>query len=685
MRINKQILRFISFLPKQLGWIRDFVNPGVAPGEFDFLIHSIFRVFKTRGIDAGIAYVKAIRGNLLNYLSGNPIRIPGVRVTSSGLPKALGPLVKYIEKGASPALLQFVLTILFSTRSLKSRPELKIQPIEDPSKRSESSLGFGSLSRDFWRELGYLHKGHIPRRLRFRRFHFTTKTGPFGHALASWVDDLLSLPNQLTEAIKTLGGVKLTEFIDAALANKDILMGLRQEYKLVKSGYPLRRLSYFADKEGKSRVIAIMDYFSQTVLKGLHSYLFSALRKIPQDMTFNQGAFKARISDWEVFYSVDLSSATDRFPIDLISDVLKGHLPSEYVEAWKHIMVGYPFKVPGEDRLIYYSVGNPMGAYSSWASFAIAHHYLFYMIAREQNKSWKTLKYVLLGDDILIGDDEVGRRYLEVINALGVDVSLAKTHISKTTCEFAKRWIHKGVEISPVPISALKGVGKKYYLLTSFLMQLEEKGYVIDSYQKVVQAFFSKIYPHRRSFRRTLGDKAYIVEQIIRIIWGGSAAYHLNEISKALKIPLTIVSDITANKILGEVSLTLFNQSDPTRSSGGKPLGLLAENLVIYLTGLLEERPEAMTFLENPTLHAYGSIESSYLDLIKMTRSGEFVGATGQWPLVLKSMAVPLSDELFISRESDVNALGASRIGKMVEQALRDNLSLGGYAKEILY
>jgi len=123
-----------------------------------------------------------------------------------------------------------------------------------------------------------------------------------------------------------------------------------------------------------------------------------------------------------------------------------------------------------------------------------------------------------LGDDILIGDDEVGKRYLEVIDALGVEVSLAKTHISQTTCEFAKRWIHKGVEISPVPISALKGCGKKYYLLTSFLMQLEGKGYVIDSYQKVVQDFFSKIYPHRRSFRRTLGNKAYLVEQIIRII-----------------------------------------------------------------------------------------------------------------------------------------------------------------------
>jgi hypothetical protein len=45
----------------------------------------------------------------------------------------------------------------------------------------------------------------------------------------------------------------------------------------------------------------------------------------------------------------------------------------------------------------------------------------------------------VLGDDVLIGDREVGELYLEVIRDLGVDVSMAKTHISNTTCEFAKR------------------------------------------------------------------------------------------------------------------------------------------------------------------------------------------------------------------------------------------------------
>lgn len=107
----------------------------------------------------------------------------------------------------------------------------------------------------------------------------------------------MDLPEQLVQSIILLGGVKLSSFIRTALDSVSLVKPLDISKGDISSAYPLRRLAYFADKEGKSRVIAILDYFSQTVLKGLHSYLFRALRKIPQDMTFNQGAFKDRIKD----------------------------------------------------------------------------------------------------------------------------------------------------------------------------------------------------------------------------------------------------------------------------------------------------------------------------------------------------------------------------------------------------
>lgn len=56
-----------------------------------------------------------------------------------------------------------------------------------------------------------------------------------------------------------------------------------------------RKISYFADREGKTRVIAIGDYFSQTALKGLHNYLYRALKKIPQDCTFDQESFLSKL------------------------------------------------------------------------------------------------------------------------------------------------------------------------------------------------------------------------------------------------------------------------------------------------------------------------------------------------------------------------------------------------------
>jgi len=53
----------------------------------------------------------------------------------------------------------------------------------------------------------------------------------------------------------------------------------------------------------------------------------------------------------------------------------------------------------------------------------------------------------------------VAKRYLKVITKLGVNLSLTKTHVSKDTYEFAKRWIRytdgKFLELSPLPLKGL--------------------------------------------------------------------------------------------------------------------------------------------------------------------------------------------------------------------------------------
>jgi len=93
-----------------------------------------------------------------------------------------------------------------------------------------------------------------------------------------------------------------------------------------------RKLSVINDPEGKARIIAILDYWSQTVLKPLHESLFNLLKGIKADCTFNQ--LSHRSLKRGPYYSIDLKNATDRFPVKLQVAVLKALTGStEYAEA----------------------------------------------------------------------------------------------------------------------------------------------------------------------------------------------------------------------------------------------------------------------------------------------------------------------------------------------------------------
>jgi hypothetical protein len=53
---------------------------------------------------------------------------------------------------------------------------------------------------------------------------------------------------------------------------------------------------------------------------------------------------------------------------------------------------------------------------------------------------WRSAPYVLLGDDIVIGDKTLAQEYMKILALIGVEVSRLKTHVSSDgMCEFAKR------------------------------------------------------------------------------------------------------------------------------------------------------------------------------------------------------------------------------------------------------
>jgi len=95
------------------------------------------------------------------------------------------------------------------------------------------------------------------------------------------------------------------------------------------------RLHCIFEKGNKARVIALGDYFSQSVLYPIHNVLLGILKRIPMDSTFDQdgGAdrVKALTKGSEPCYSLDLSAATDRLPVKFLEHVISGIFQDPYL------------------------------------------------------------------------------------------------------------------------------------------------------------------------------------------------------------------------------------------------------------------------------------------------------------------------------------------------------------------
>lgn len=346
-----------------MGWAaREFFPDGhnLISLASTFLVR-LGRVWVLGGTPSALLRIKKVRELYLFTLAHPGSR--GANQARRRLRRELGPLAVVDRLNeAAPERVRFTLTVLTLMRGVRVPPVLDTGPIVTPPTTSWSEGEWSGYVSGFWQELSLLTR-RVGSQVMWREFHLTNKRGPGGGpAIFGWYRDLLSLPETLIKSLRVLGGEKFSLTLGYLLENSASLATLFGESG--DTGF-IRKVVAIQDAEGKSRVIAMVDYFSQTVLKPLHTYLFRLLEVIPQDVTFDQGSFLRKMEGWPegVRYSVDLSKATDRFPIRLISILLRGRFPSDWVSAWEDVMVGYPFS--SDKGEVSYAVGNPMGAYSS--------------------------------------------------------------------------------------------------------------------------------------------------------------------------------------------------------------------------------------------------------------------------------------------------------------------------------
>jgi len=283
---------------------------------------------------------------------------------------------------------------------------------------------------------------------------------------------------QLTHWFEMTGNKRLAMFM--LLSNRTYSEFFKEELEGSLQRCYLGKLGTKDEPAGKIRVFAMVDCWTQWLLKPLHKALQELLRCIPQDGTFDQEQpvknLIKRLGPDAPAWSYDLSAATDRLPVKLQVLILGPLLGPKLAKAWETILVGRDYKLPRFSnyrkvmfsglkaypvtiKSVRYAVGQPMGALSSWVMLALTHHFIVQYASwrRTGNLEWFS-DYAVLGDDIVIADKDIADQYYSIMTSeLGVEINKSKSLLAKRhlTMEFAKRYFLRGVDCSPLSFKEL--------------------------------------------------------------------------------------------------------------------------------------------------------------------------------------------------------------------------------------
>jgi len=425
------------------------------------------KLIANKGMPGAILRLKAIHNAAINSMLKQPNpEHPYLAVDGDGFPTIFKRLKKV---GKTPAGIQAVNSLLSYYRCLRAPIQPDFTSIVTPGKE---------ISDDLISELLSV----VPRKWHFDleelpqpRIAFKSSGGPNGQATLGAAKDIAALSESLCDSIIYIAEAQSgDDFVEAFEELRDLAYNDDQ-------APTASRLGVSPEGGGKSRIFAICDYWTQLVLKPLHSQLASLLKLQASDCTFNQSAGVPVIKQWTQerndLFSFDLTAASDRIPISLqerLLGLLTGN--TEYAEHWRNLMTNRGFRY----RRKYYTwaVGQPLGAYSSWPSFTLAHHLMVRLAAK---RAGTKAEYFMLGDDIVIAGTATANEYRLILGQLGVDINYTKSLVQTNAVEFAKRHFTQGVEVSSFPVNLTDSLVRDPHLIGEFVNHLVERSSITIS------------------------------------------------------------------------------------------------------------------------------------------------------------------------------------------------------------
>lgn len=191
----------------------------------------------------------------------------------------------------------------------------------------------------------------------------------------------------------------------------------------------------------KARFYAAPHIWVQHVLTPMGTQMYDYIKNhAPWDCTFDQDKaipdIQSTLKQGDEVFCYDLSSATDRFPLELQITMMNSLFSNkewhDHIRLFQYFCT-LPFSFEGEP--IIWKRGQPLGMFPSFAMFTLTHGILLYAL---NGNKWNN-DFFVLGDDVIILNKNLSLAYESALKDLDVPYSPDKTISSKNFGEFTGR------------------------------------------------------------------------------------------------------------------------------------------------------------------------------------------------------------------------------------------------------
>jgi len=412
---------------------------------------------QSRGKKDAVKFMKELNLAVERYALHQTIEpIPWTKSDKDNFPSVISKVKPYL-RSENPLTVMFTISVFRTVESLRLPISKDISTVISPCQADDLVVN------DVINFIPGWVKRLPPLNLPELKYHLTVKNGPNGPALIASDSDIKSLMNE----------PKLFEAIQVAQTQQNDKDQMEYDEIHPSVDSPIHsKLTQFPEKAGKTRTIAIIDYYSQRCLHPLHKGLMQMLANLVSDGTYSHlhvGKYAEQLTKDKSFIGcADLSSATDRFPALIQKKLLLSLVPnSNLANSLWTLLAERTFTVAWSGEQVTYQCGQPMGAHASWPLFALAHHLVVEYAGYNANVRNTKSKYRLIGDDVIISDKGLWQEYIRIMKALGLTINVGKTVESprneRYSCaEVAKQLYLNGICLTPITPGFISNLKKPH-------------------------------------------------------------------------------------------------------------------------------------------------------------------------------------------------------------------------------